>query len=215
MNKKLGIIALGVLLLWAFGVALVGGIAVSGYLWYQSQQKVAYSGPCDPRIPFKTFTDSDWGYSISYPETWFIESYKPGERFGTGDPGAEYALVISNLEGNFGPDYSLGEEDYDQDTQVVRVFVYRGSKDPNQSVIEAEGGIDSLRDLPNFEEVTISGLNGFLSYDNPPSSDWVSYWMELGDGGYIISLDASIWGGFNYTACRDVAVDILQSFSTR
>jgi len=212
MNKKIGIIALGVLLLWAFGVALVGGVAVGGYLWYQNQQQTIYSGPCDPRIPFTTFTENDWGYSISYPETWFIESYKPGERIGTGDPGAEYTFAISNLGGNFAPDYSLGEENYDQDTQVVRIFVYRGSKDPNQSVIEAEGGIESLRDLPNFKEVTISGLRGFLSYENPTNLDWGSYWMELGDGRYIISLDSNIWGGSEYTACRNVAADVLQSF---
>ncbi len=215
MNKKVGIIALGLLLLWAFGAALIGGIAVGGYLWYQSRQEpaVTYSGPCDPRIPFTTFTDSDWGYSISYPETWFIKSYGVGENVaGSVQPeGATpeelpYQIAtIATVEGNFSPQSS-------EDNEAIRIFLERDKIDPGFSLEETVQVLREQGDLGTIDgwPLSIGGLTGSI-VTMVDETGYTSF-VYLDSDPFTYVLEFRIDPGSQQEACVVVSERIQNSF---
>lgn len=127
--KRNAAIPLVVFVILGFSAAVLG--ILGGYFWYQSQQEeeIICSGLCDPRVPFTTFTDPDFGYSISYPGTWFIESYNPWGRLGTGEPGSqpEYLLALATIAGNYAPDLSQAGE-------VIQLHITRLANTSNETL---------------------------------------------------------------------------------
>jgi hypothetical protein len=220
MNKKIGIIALGVLLLWAFGVALVGGVAVGGYLWYQNQQQTTYSGPCDPRIPFTTFTENDWGYSISYPETWFVESYKPGENVAASalpeDTKPEeipyFMVALATVEGNFSPQLS-------EEGELVRLFLGRFILDPSFDLSEHLATLRAQNEEFGFGLAydggltTVGGLQGYFLTTSGEDESWLTRDVSLDGPTHNYTLEGSVAVGESQSACLLILEKIQESFT--
>lgn len=203
-----------ILVLFALGVALAGGIAVGGYLWHQNQQQVSYSGPCDSRIPFTTFTDSNWGYSISYPETWFIESYGVGDNVaGSVQPENAkpeelpyYMAVLATVDGNFSPQYS-------EEGEVMSVFLERDPIDPNFSL---EDTLQTLRDQGDLGTVdgwpiSIDGLLGSI-VTMVDESGYTSF-VSLDSAPYTYVLNFNVTAGSQQEACLVITDRIKDSFN--
>jgi len=222
--KRKGFIPILVVVLLA-----LAALSTGGYLWYQNQppseeevgsEEITYSDPCDPRIPFTTFTDPDFGYSIQYPETWFIESYEPGERWAVSavpeniDPEMiPYTmLAIATIDGDFGPDYS-------EEGEVARVFLSRFIFDPG---FDLDGHLATLRQQSEEqgygldyqgEWITVGTLEGSVLTVTGDNYSWINRDVSLDLSPYTYSLDAGVWVGPEQEACLS-AVDRIQNSFT-
>lgn len=213
MEKRNAVIPLLVILA-LFGAIAFG--AVGGYVWYQNQKatEITYSGPCDSRIPFTTFTDSEWGYSISYPETWFLESYKPGEnRPGSAGPEglspeeiSYYMAALATVDGNFSPQFS-------EDGEVMRVFLERDPIDPDFSL---DTYLEQLRedgDLGTIEGRLIKLDNLFGSVVTMVSDGRSTRFVYLDVAPYTYVLNFNALAGVHQESCLAVADRIQNSFT--
>jgi len=124
---------------------------------------------CTNDVQYTTRVAEEFGIAFDYPPGWFVQTYRPGEWVGSGNPGPENVAVISNVPGNFGPDYSRGTGQYDKDTGVVQILI---SRHPKQSS-DAPGRATLKKD----EE----GLF------------WNSYSGSIEVGGYIFEFEAAVW----------------------
>jgi hypothetical protein len=220
--KHKAFIPLAILAILALGTVLLGGIAVGGYLWYQSQkaEPITYSGPCDPRILFKTFTDSDWGYSISYPETWFIESYKPGEMWAASalpeDTKPEdipyYMAAFVTLDGNFSPQFS-------EENELARLFLGRFILDPSFDLSEHLATLRSQNEEFGFGLTydggltTVGGLQGYFLTTSGEDESWLTRDVSLDGPTHNYTLEGSIAAGESQPACLLILEKIQESFT--
>jgi hypothetical protein len=211
INKK-NVLLVTIVLLGFFTAALCIGVA-GGYLFFLGQRKsrLAYSGPCDPQIPFTTFTDDEWGYSISYPETWFIERYDPGEKR-TGSAGPEglkpeetsyYMSSIATIKGNFNPQYS-------EDGEVIRIFLEREPIDPDFSL---NYYLEQLREGGDLGEINgrlieLNQLQG--SEVTMLSEKWNTRFVYLDATPYTYVLNFNIPASSQQEACLAIT-DRIQS----
>lgn len=137
----------------------------------------------------------EFGISLEYPPGWYFETFDPLEWIGSGDPGPEYLAAFSNVPQNFDPGYSKGSGQYNDQTGIAQVFVYRWPKDPNQNIYRATGVNPSDPDVFQLKKEDY-GLEGFFIVDRwDDNSDelWTTFYAEYDLGGYGLTIEAKVW----------------------
>lgn len=155
-----------------------------------SEEKIDLSTirACNNDVQYTTRVVQGFGVAFDYPPGWFVQTYKPGEWVGSGSPGPENVAVISNVPGNFGPDYSRGAGQYNKNTGVVQILIFRH---PKQS-----------SDVPSR-----------TSLQKKPGLFWNSYVGSIEVNGYIFNFEAAVWNSSPEIskACFRVAFEIFLS----
>ncbi len=201
------------LLIWLLLLAVAAGIGI--YVWFSSPptESASYASPCDPDIPFTTLTDDDWGYSVSHPETWYMQTYEPGENVassaGPEDADPEelsyFMGALATEAGNFSPQYT-------QDGELIRLFLGRDPFIPDFSLEEYLDQIRGDEDLGIVDgrHIRIDGSAG--SSVTMINENLNTRFVYLDAPPFTYSLKFEIFAGPHQEQCIAVSHRIQDSF---